>query len=91
MPTSCEQVPCCLSSVSEPHSGCRESLLQALKPLGTMNDGLWGGDAIYIWARLPKDCSDDVAVAKWLVHQHGVSVIPGSGCGELLELCCGRG
>ena len=35
---------------------CRTCLLEALKPLGTMDDGLWGGDAIYIWARLPEVC-----------------------------------
>ena len=40
------------------------------------------GDGIYIFARLPDDCSDDKAVCKWLVHRHKVSVIPGSGCGE---------
>ena len=33
---------------------------------------------------LVQDCSDDKAVAKWLVHRHGVSVIPGSGCGKTL-------
>lgn len=31
----------------------RQTLLEALRPLGTLGDGVWGGDAIYLWARLP--------------------------------------
>ena len=60
----------------------RQKALEALEPLGTLGRGLFGGDAIYVWARLPPDASDDKAVAKWLVHEHHVSIIPGSGCGE---------
>lgn len=69
---------------------CRAKALSALEPLGTLGHGLYGGDAIYIFAKLPKDCSDDKAVAKWLVHEHLVSIIPGSGCGERcrMPLCC---
>ncbi|KAK9799726.1 hypothetical protein WJX73_004729 [Symbiochloris irregularis] len=55
----------------------RQAVLDALKPLGTLGDGLWGGDAIYVFARLPPDCQDDVAVNRWLVHVHKVIVIPG--------------
>ena len=32
----------------------REKLLDALSPLGTLGKGVWGGDAIYFFARLPK-------------------------------------
>ena len=32
----------------------REQLLDALSPLGTLGKGIWGGDAIYFFARLPK-------------------------------------
>jgi hypothetical protein len=31
----------------------RDTLIEALSPLGKLNDGFYGGDAIYIWARLP--------------------------------------
>ena len=31
----------------------RDAALEALAPLGTFGDGIWGGDAIYLWARLP--------------------------------------
>lgn len=59
----------------------RQALLEALTPLGTLGDGIYGGDAIYVWARLPAGCQDDKAVVTWMVHTHKVSVIPGSGCG----------
>ena len=32
----------------------RQRLLDALSPLGTLGKGIWGGDAIYFFARLPK-------------------------------------
>lgn len=32
----------------------REKLLDALQPLGTLGKGIWGGDAIYLFARLPQ-------------------------------------
>lgn len=32
----------------------REMLLDALSPLGTLGNGVWGGDAIYLFARLPE-------------------------------------
>ena len=35
----------------------REMLLDALSPLGTLGDGVWGGDAIYMFARLPEGWS----------------------------------
>ena len=34
-------------------SPCRAAVLEALKPLGTLGKGVYGGDAIYIWAKLP--------------------------------------
>lgn len=63
----------------------REVLLEALSPLG--QGAVKGGEgAIYLWAQLPKDkatneVADDVAVVRWLVKRHGVSVIPGSASG----------
>lgn len=58
----------------------RALVLDALAPLG--EDAVKGGEgAIYLWARLPKGVSDDVAVTKWLVHRHHVCVIPGSASG----------
>ena len=32
----------------------RQAALKALEPLGTLGDGVWGGDAIYLFARLPE-------------------------------------
>ena len=32
----------------------RQAALTALEPLGTLGDGVWGGDAIYLFARLPE-------------------------------------
>lgn len=37
-----------------PELTSRAAALEALKPLGTLGDGVYGGDAIYLWARLPK-------------------------------------
>ena len=31
----------------------RQALLDALQPLGTLGNGIYGGDAIYVFARLP--------------------------------------
>lgn len=58
----------------------RQVLLQALSPLG--EGVVKGGEgAIYLWAQLPKHAADDVAIVRWLVKKHGVSVIPGSASG----------
>jgi aspartate/methionine/tyrosine aminotransferase len=58
----------------------RAMILDALAPLG--EDAVKGGEgAIYLWARLPKSMRDDVAVTKWLIDKHHVSVIPGSASG----------
>lgn len=63
----------------------RQVLLDALSPLG--EGAVKGGEgAIYLWAQLPNhaatnDVADDVAVVRWLVKKHGVSVIPGSASG----------
>lgn len=63
----------------------RQVLLEALSPLG--REAVKGGEgAIYLWAQLPKnaatnDVADDVAIVRWLVKKHGVSVIPGSASG----------
>lgn len=36
-------------------AGCREVLIDALSPLGSLGNGVAGGEgAIYLWARLPQ-------------------------------------
>lgn len=73
----------------------REVLLEALSPLG--QGAVKGGEgAMYLWAQLPKDkatneAADDVAVVRWLVKKHGVSVIPGSASGGtgFIRISCG--
>ena len=58
----------------------RRILLNALSPLG--EGAVKGGEgAIYLWAQLPKHASDDMALVRWLMKKHGVSVIPGSASG----------
>ncbi|PAN32548.1 hypothetical protein PAHAL_5G495800 [Panicum hallii] len=58
----------------------RELLVEALSPLG--EDNVKGGEgAIYLWAKLPDNCSDDFEVVRWLANKHGVAVIPGSASG----------
>lgn len=58
----------------------REIVLEALSPLG--KDAVKGGEgAIYLWAKLPDKYVDDDKFVHWLVHRHGVVVIPGSACG----------
>jgi katanin p60 ATPase-containing subunit A1 len=58
----------------------RRILLNALSPLG--EGAVKGGEgAIYLWAQLPKHAADDMAIVRWLVKKHGVSVIPGSASG----------
>ena len=32
----------------------RDIMLAALQPLGTLGNGIYGGDAIYMWCRLPE-------------------------------------
>lgn len=60
----------------------RNAILDALSPLGSLGNGIAGGEgAIYLWARLPRGCEDDVAVVEWLVKKHKVCLIPGSSCG----------
>lgn len=57
-------------------------MIDALSPLGSMGDGVAGGEgAIYLWGKLPEGCSDDDAIVEWLVREHGVCLIPGSSCG----------
>lgn len=56
--------------------------MDALSPLGTLGDGVAGGEGgIYFWARLPPGCEDDAAVVQWLTLTAGVCVVPGSSCG----------
>ncbi|GAB2216361.1 hypothetical protein Droror1_Dr00024133 [Drosera rotundifolia] len=58
----------------------RELLKEALSPLG--KDAVKGGEAIYLWAKLPeKYCDDDFKVIYWLAQRHKVVIIPGSACG----------
>ncbi|KAK1312847.1 Bifunctional aspartate aminotransferase and glutamate/aspartate-prephenate aminotransferase [Acorus calamus] len=60
----------------------REVLKEALSPLG--EGAVKGGEgAIYLWAKLPSDHSNDFEVVRWLVRRHGVVVIPGSASGGL--------
>lgn len=57
-------------------------MLDALSPLGTIGNGISGGEgAIYYFAKLPDGCEDDEKVMKWLVYKFGVCIIPGSSCG----------
>jgi aspartate/methionine/tyrosine aminotransferase len=60
----------------------RAAALDALAPLGTLGQGVAGGEAgIYYFARLPPGCEDDGRVLAWLVGAHGVCIIPGTACG----------
>ena len=37
------------------HAVCRETIIDALSPLGTLGSGVAGGEgAIYLWAKLPR-------------------------------------
>lgn len=56
----------------------REAILEALSPL----DQIMGGSgAMYLMAKLPTQNNDDQEVARFLVKEHGVAIIPGSYCG----------
>ena len=62
----------------------RDIARDALSVLG--EGAVKGGEgALYLWARLPSNGdgrpADDVAVVRWLVMRHGITVIPGSACG----------
>ena len=62
----------------------REIARDALSVLG--EGAVKGGEgALYLWACLPSGedgrPADDVAVVRWLVMRHGITVIPGSACG----------
>jgi aromatic aminotransferase len=58
----------------------RELLIDAMSPLGEA--AVKGGEgAIYLWAKLPDNCSDDFEVVRWLANKHGIAVIPGSASG----------
>lgn len=60
----------------------QQAVLEALSPLGSLGQGVAGGEgAIYLWARLPGGCDDDELVVEWLIKRHGVCVIPGTACG----------
>jgi katanin p60 ATPase-containing subunit A1 len=60
----------------------RRVILEALVPIGSLGNGIAGGEgAIYLWARLPKGCEDDTRVVEWLVKKHKVCLIPGTACG----------
>ncbi|KAF5832654.1 putative aspartate aminotransferase [Dunaliella salina] len=58
----------------------RELLLDALSPLGTLCNGIYGGEALYFFAKLPHGCEDDLEAMKWLVKHAGVCIVPGSAC-----------
>jgi aspartate/methionine/tyrosine aminotransferase len=56
----------------------RQAILRALGPLKVMG----GTGAMYVMAQLPANCPvSDQDVARTLVRDHGVAVIPGSFCG----------
>eukprot|EP00546_Thalassionema_frauenfeldii_P017780 CAMPEP_0178905822 /NCGR_PEP_ID=MMETSP0786-20121207/6488_1 /TAXON_ID=186022 /ORGANISM="Thalassionema frauenfeldii, Strain CCMP 1798" /LENGTH=270 /DNA_ID=CAMNT_0020577471 /DNA_START=339 /DNA_END=1151 /DNA_ORIENTATION=- len=56
----------------------REAILEALGPL----DEIMGGTgAMYFMAKLPSHNDDDEEVARFLVRNHGIAIIPGSYCG----------
>ncbi|KAL5559236.1 hypothetical protein UlMin_035447 [Ulmus minor] len=58
----------------------RDLVIKALTPLG--KEAVTGGEgAIYLWARLPENYSNDFEVVCWLARRHGVVVLPGSSCG----------
>jgi len=60
----------------------RKVILDALEPVGTLGNGIAGGEgAIYLWAKLPEGCEDDNMVVEWLVKKHKICLIPGSACG----------
>ena len=53
------QTPSCHAEVKAQqkacHKLCRETLIDALSPLGTLGNGVAGGEgAIYLWAQLPE-------------------------------------
>lgn len=41
-----------------------------------------GEGALYLWAKLPPGCENDVAAVEWLVKAAGVCLVPGSSCGS---------
>ncbi|GAB2269445.1 Katanin p60 ATPase-containing subunit A1 [Dionaea muscipula] len=58
----------------------RELIKDALSPLG--KDAVKGGEAIYLWAKLPdRYQKNDFEVIYWLARRHKVVIIPGSACG----------
>jgi hypothetical protein len=48
----------------------RSAALDALSPIGELNRGVWGGDAIYLWAKLPEGVRGHPVLA----HQWGFSL-----------------
>ncbi|XP_058218045.1 aromatic aminotransferase ISS1-like isoform X7 [Rhododendron vialii] len=58
----------------------KELLRDALSPLG--EEAVKGGEgAIYLWAKLPETCLDDIEVVCWFARRHGLLLLPGSACG----------
>lgn len=58
----------------------KELLRDALLPLG--EEAVKGGEgAIYLWAKLPETCPDDIEVVCWFARRHGLLLLPGSACG----------
>lgn len=58
----------------------KELLRDALSPLG--EEAVKGGEgAIYLWAKLPESCPDDIEVVCWFARRHGLLLLPGSACG----------
>lgn len=56
----------------------REAILEALSPLDQV---MGGSGAMYVMGKLPANKNDDQEVARSLVKDYGVAVIPGTFCG----------
>ncbi|XP_047329020.1 aromatic aminotransferase ISS1-like [Impatiens glandulifera] len=61
---------------------CRNKnlVIDALSGLG--KDAVKGGEgAIFLWVKLPENCSEDFEVVCWFAKRHGLLLLPGSACG----------
>ena len=90
----CEQQLYAMQTPTRPNLPCRQAVLDALKPLGTLGSGIYGGDAIYLFARLPSGMHHRVPAYK--VTCSRIDVIAGSqqashAVGWPACCSCGRG
>ncbi len=56
----------------------RDAILKALQPL---EKTIGGSGAMYVMAKLPDHCNDDLEIGEMLVEKYGIAIIPGSFCG----------